>query len=198
MNPLEQEDGAPLEIVEDELTVLKERATILGVKFHPNIKLESLKEKVSAALSKDAPKAAAASEDSAEEGDTAPVESIGQKRRRIKLEALKLVRIRVTCLNPAKKEWEGELFTVGNSLLGSVTKYIPFDAAEDGYHVPQIILNQLRQRMCQTFYTAKDERGNKVRKGKLIKEFGIEVLPQLTAEELKELAQRQALARSID
>jgi hypothetical protein len=32
----------------------------------------------------------------------------------------------------------------------------------------------------------------------MIKEFAIEVLPQLTQEELDELARRQAMAKSID
>jgi hypothetical protein len=44
----------------------------------------------------------------------------------------------------------------------------------------------------------KDSRGNNVRKGKLIKEFAIEVLPQLTEAELKEMARRQAMSRAID
>lgn len=182
------------EIVEDELEALKARADVLGVKYHPNIKLDSLKEKVKAKMAKEPNVATDANADLDE-----PVEeTVGMKRRRVRQEALKLVRIRVTCLNPAKKEWEGELFTVGNSLIGSVTKFVPFNTGDDGYHVPQILLNQLKQRMCQVFYTATDDRGNKVRKGKLIKEFGIEVLPQLTGPELAELAQRQALARAID
>jgi len=37
-----------------------------------------------------------------------------------------------------------------------------------------------------------------VRQGKLIKEFAIEVLDALTPGELHELAQRQAMAKSID
>jgi hypothetical protein len=37
-----------------------------------------------------------------------------------------------------------------------------------------------------------------VRKGKLIKEFNIVVLPALTTEELAELARRQALGRNIE
>jgi hypothetical protein len=100
-------------------------------------------------------------------------------------------------MNPAKKEWDGEIFTAGNSLVGSMTKYVPFNA-DDGWHVPRIIYQQLVQRQCQVFTTVRDSRGNTSRKGKLIKEFAIEVLPMLTAEELKDLAQRQAMAKSID
>jgi hypothetical protein len=100
-------------------------------------------------------------------------------------------------MNPAKKEWDGEIITTGNSLVGTFRKYIPFNS-DEGWHVPQIIYNQLVSRQCQVFTTVTDARGNKVRRGKLIREFAIEVLPQLTPQELHELAQRQAMAKSID
>lgn len=181
-------------VVQDELEALKARANLLGVKFHPSISLEKLREKVNAAVTSDG---AAASEEGAKASKEPKQETIGEKRKRLKAEALKLVRIRLTCLNPAKKEWEGEIITVGNSLIGSVKKFVPFNA-DDGWHVPHVIYQQLKERQCQIFYTATDARGNKVRKGKLIKEFAIEVLPPLTKEELDELARRQAMAKAID
>ena len=181
-------------VVQDELDALKARANLLGVKFHPSISLEKLREKVNAAVTSDG---AATSEEEAKDPAEPKQETIGEKRKRLKTEALKLVRIRLTCLNPAKKEWEGEIITVGNSLIGSVKKFVPFNA-DDGWHVPYVIYQQLKERQCQIFYTATDARGNKVRKGKLIKEFAIEVLPPLTKEELDELARRQAMAKAID
>lgn len=126
-----------------------------------------------------------------------PPETEGQRKRRLKNEALKLVRIRLTCMNPAKKELHGEIFTVGNSAVGSITKFVPFEA-EDGYHVPHILFQQLQQRQCQIFYNEKSKNGVTVRRGKLIREFAIEVLPDLTEEELAELAARQAATRAID
>ena len=181
-------------VVQDELDALKARANLLGVKFHPSISLEKLREKVNAAVTSEG---AATSEEEAKDPAEPKQETIGEKRKRLKTEALKLVRIRLTCLNPAKKEWEGEIITVGNSLIGSVKKFVPFNA-DDGWHVPYVIYQQLKERQCQIFYTATDARGNKVRKGKLIKEFAIEVLPPLTKEELDELARRQAMAKAID
>ena len=181
-------------VVQDELDALKARANLLGVKFHPSISLEKLREKVNAAVTSDG---VATSEEEAKDHAEPKQETIGEKRKRLKTEALKLVRIRLTCLNPAKKEWEGEIITVGNSLIGSVKKFVPFNA-DDGWHVPHVIYQQLKERQCQVFYTATDARGNKVRKGKLIKEFAIEVLPPLTKEELDELARRQAMAKAID
>ena len=181
-------------VVQDELDALKARANLLGVKFHPSISLEKLREKVNAAVTSDG---AATSEEVAKDPAEPKQETIGEKRKRLKTEALKLVRIRLTCMNPAKKEWEGEIITVGNSLIGSVKKFVPFNA-DDGWHVPHVIYQQLKERQCQIFYTATDARGNKVRKGKLIKEFATEVLPPLTKEELDELARRQAMAKAID
>ena len=191
MNEIENEEV----IVQDELTTLKERATLMGLKFHPSISLDKLREKVNAAT------------DESDEPDdevvsakvVAPVieETVNQKRNRLKKEALALVRIRLTCMNPAKAEWEGEIFTIGNSSIGSVKKFVPFNA-DDGWHVPNIILQQLQERQCQVFVSAKDARGNNVRRGKLIKEFAIEVLPPLTEKELEELARRQAMSKAID
>ena len=186
------EDTQETEVtVPDELEALKARASLLGVKFHPSISLEKLREKVNAAMT--------STEAHAEEAviEEAKEETVGEKRKRLKTEALKLVRIRMTCLNPAKKEWEGEIITVGNALIGSVKKFVPFNA-DDGWHVPYVIYQELKERQCQVFFTAKDGRGNSVRKGKLIKEFAIEVLPPLSQEELDELARRQAMSKAID
>lgn len=163
---------------------------MLGISFHPSIGLDKLREKVNAATIATKPEAQP-------EVATPVAETPGQARLRAKREALKLVRIRVTCMNPAKKEWEGEIFTVGNSLIGSVKKYVPFNA-DDGWHVPHILYEQLRDRQCQVFYSVKDARGNAIRKGKLIREFAIEILPPLTSAELADLAQRQAISKAID
>jgi hypothetical protein len=177
----------------DELAALKARADMMGISYHPSIGLEKLRDKVNGALT-------AKPEDEekpAVEVAPAGVETENQKRARLRREASRLVRIRVTCMNPAKAEWQGEIFSVGNSVVGSFTKYVPFNA-DEGWHVPEIILKALRERQCQVFYTVPDSRGNKVRKGKLIKEFAIEELPPLTKEELAELAQRQAMSKSVD
>lgn len=176
-------------LAQDELTTLKARADLLGITYHPSIGLEKLREKVNAATSDAAPKAS-------QEDAKPQEEDVNQRRARLKREAMELVRIRLTCMNPAKAEWEGEIISAGNSAVGTVTKYVPFNA-DEGWHVPRIIYTQLAERQCQVFVTVTDSRGNKTRKGKLIREFAIEVLPPLTKEELHELAQRQAMAKSI-
>lgn len=174
-----------------EIDAVKARLDLMGVKYHSSAGLETLKKKLTAAL-EGKPEAPAAEEKS---DAAAPVaETLGQKRVRIKAEAKKLVRIRLTCMNPAKREWPGEIFTAGNSFLGSVSRYVPFNAQDDGWHVEHIIYEQLKERKCQVFQTVADAKGNKVRKGRLIPEFAIELLPPLTQLEIDELARRQALA----
>ena len=173
----------------DELTTLKSRADLMGVDYHPSIGLDKLRSKIAAAI-------AGTPVDEPSKPKVAEVETEGAERFRKRKEANELIRIRVACMNPAKKEWEGELFSAGNSLVGTFTKYVPFNV-DDGWHVPRIIYNQLVQRQCQIFVSIKDSRGNTTRQGKLIKEFAIDVLPNLTPEELQELAQRQAMSKSI-
>ena len=188
----EQEQDEAALLAATELENLKSRAEKLGVKFHPSISAEKLREKIKAAQSEGEGSVGEQPEVKSATGTNE--ESPAAKKLRMKREALKLVRIRITCMNPAKKEWEGEIFTVSNNAVGTVKRYVPFNT-EDGWHVEHILLEQLRERQCQIFVTEKDSRGNKVRKGKLIREFAIEVLDPLTEEELRELAQRQAMAK---
>ena len=172
----------------DELTVLKERATLLGINFHPSISLTKLKDKIEAHLA----------EEQVEEVVNTPLPSktgIAAKLQARK-EAEKLVRVNVSCMDPAKREWDGAIYTISNS-TGTYRKYVKFNTTE-GWHVPQIILNHMQERQCQVFYTVKNSRGESERKGKLIKELNIEVLPPLTKEELQELARRQAMTGAID
>lgn len=175
------------EPTQDELSVLKARADQLGISYHPSIGLEKLREKVNAALSKSA---------ASEEAAPAPEkESEAERRSRLKREALKLIRVRITCMNPQKRAWEGEIFTAGNGVIGTVKKYVPFDIE---WHVPKIILDQIQARQCQIFQNYRDERGRSIKRGKLIKEFNVEILPPLSEKELAELARRQAMARGQD
>lgn len=176
------------EIAQDELQTLKARADLLGIQYHPSIGLEKLKEKLSAAMS-DAPK----EPEKVVIAVSAAQESESQMLQRMRDEQLTLVRIRLSCMNPNKAEWQGELFTFGNTLIGAHTKFVPFNA-EDGWHVPKALLDTLLDRQCQIFVTGKTKNGVSIRQGKLIKEFAIEILPPLTKEELQELAQRQAMA----
>ena len=198
-NTENQTDAEALAAVTDQLEVLKQRATLMGIQFHPSIGIDKLREKITAAL--EAENNPPANDDTSIVGAPVAVvaakETPEQRRLRARQEAAALIRIRVVCMNPNKKEWEGEIITAGNAAVGTFKKYVPFNA-DDGWHVPHIIYEQLLHRECQTFVAAKDTRGNTIRRPRMIKEFAIEVLPMLSEKELTELARRQAMAKSVD
>lgn len=191
-------ENTEVTIVQDELVTLKARADLLNITYHPSIGVEKLREKVAAALADAPPVDASPAPPVAPVAAAPEVETEPMRLRRMKRESLALIRIRITCMNPAKKDWEGEIITTGNSLIGTVSKFVPFNA-DDGWHVPHIIYQQLVERMCQIFVSKKQGKGTDSgdKQGKLIREFAIEVLPMLTQPELHDLAQRQALANSV-
>lgn len=166
-----------------ELDTLKERADKVGLKYHHNIGVDKLREQLNAKLN---------SEPTSEE--TSGKLSRAQRATKLRKEATKLVRVRITCMNPNKSEWSGEFFCVSNSYIGTVKKFVPFGVE---YHVPEILLTMIESRQFQQFYNEKIK-GRNVRKGKLVKEFGVERLKPLTEQELKELARRQAMREGRD
>ena len=149
-----------------ELELLKERATDMGITFNANIGVDKLREKVNAKLA-------------------TPTEPVKTGVAALKAEALKLVRIRITCLNPNKKEFEAEYFKAGNSLISTVTRIVPFEIET---HVEQIIFNAIKARQVAYVRNEKNSEGHMVPVRKLRNEFQVEVLPPLTEAELKKLA----------
>ncbi|HEY7823555.1 MAG TPA: hypothetical protein VIG24_11995 [Acidimicrobiia bacterium] len=185
----EMNDDAALKAAD--LETMKGTADRLGISYHPSIGAEKLSEKIKefrAVQEENAPATQPATAAPEAEGETQ-----AQRHRRVRQQATALVRIRVTCMNPSKKDIEGEVFTVSNAVVGTLKKYVPFNA-DEGWHVPQMILNMIRRRKCQVFVKEKTKNGVSFKKGKLINEFAVEVLPPLTEAELGQLAQRQAMA----
>lgn len=171
-----------------ELDSLKAKADLLGVKYTKNIGAAKLRARIENHL--------AAQEDDEEEEEIKPKK--GEKTRAEivsdrKNKASKLIRIRVTCMNPNKKGWHGEIFSVGSAKMGTFKKFVPFNA-DDGWHVPQIIYEAIKDRKFSTFKTEKTNKGQTVRKAHLVPEYSVEVLPDLTKEELETLAKQQAMA----
>lgn len=182
----------------DELTVLKERAKLMGIQHSPNIGLEALRKKIA-----DVQEGKQEEEPAQEQpqvnplGDAPPVErklSLGQQLR---LEQTRLVRVRIQNLDPKKKDLPGEIITVANEYIGTVRKFVPFgEATDDGYHIPYCIYNFLKNRQFLQINVSK-KNGQQVVKTAMVREFAIEELPPLTEEELAHLAQAQTAAGSL-
>lgn len=186
MSDIEQTTDA--ELAAAELEVLKTRASQLGITFHPSISASKLSAKIAEFLAK--------GESTAPEDTELPAtETPGQIAKRVRDEALALVRVNITCMDPQKIEHDGEIFTVGNSVIPTQRKFVPFNTP-DGFHIPKIMYDMLVAKECQVFYTERVN-GNSVRKSKQIPAFNIQVLPQLTATELAELKAAQAASGII-
>lgn len=120
-------------------------------------------------------------------------------RQIVRAKALVLRRVSIVNLDPADAELQGAVITVMNKYTGKVSKFIPFgEGTANGYHIPQILLNHL---MGQKFVLRKQNKGGqfgvKTYKTSMVPKFAITILPDLTGDELKSLADRQAASQSI-
>jgi hypothetical protein len=176
----------------DEMTILKQRARLMGVEFSNNIGLETLRERIRAKM------------EAIDQIENPQVPSVGETsvasraatiREVLQRDEMKLIRLRITNLDPNKKDLHGEIFTLANEYLGTVAKYIPYgEVTDNGYHVPYCIYRQLDQRKFLNIRTRKQANGQtKVEQG-WVKEFSLDILPPLTQIELAKLANAQAAA----
>lgn len=209
----EHSEPNPMEQGPTEMDLLKQRARLMGIDFSPNIGLETLKKRVQDKLDgitedewasqADGPNAleqAAAKMN--QEGAVAPA----VKDRPMTLleyqtaEQMRLIRCRITCMDPKKKDLQGEFFTVANEVLGTVRKFIPFgEATEEGYHIPFILYTMITERKFLNITSKRNRRtGTMETSTAWAKEFAVEVLEPLTKEELNNLAQAQIAAGSLD
>lgn len=185
----------------DELTVLKQRAATLGIQFSNNIGIDTLRERIKQKLEGIEPSkepSSASSINALTGEDDSKVLSKAEIRDRIKKDALKLVRLRIVNLDPKKSKWPGEIITVANEVIGTVSKFIPFgEVTEGGYHVPNVIYKKMKSRKFLDIRVIK-QKGKPDRViEQWVPEFALEVLPQLTKEELKKLADAQAASGSL-
>lgn len=194
----------------DELEVLKARARLLGVEFSNNIGLDTLKERVAAKLadtpapSEQAPATAqanplaSATQESPAVAD-APVKKL-TLRQHLLNENMRLVRVKVTNMDPKKADLQGEFFTIANEHLGTITKFVPYgEVTDDGYHVPYCIYKMLKARQFLQVSSRKNKRNGQLDVSQQwVREFALDVLPDLTEKELRQLATEQQASGRIN
>lgn len=196
----------PLEVTGEvaqpsELDMLKSRAKLIGLTFSNNISVETLRAKIRAKIE---------GKDDVEEQPQDTVNALTMQpavavatptlRQYMINEQLKLVRLRITNLDPKKKDIPGEVITVANEYLGTIRKYIPFgEVTDNGYHVPYCIYTELESRRFLNIRVVKDQRtGTNRVETTNAREFALEILPPLTKEELGRLATAQAAAGTFN
>jgi hypothetical protein len=183
-----------IEFEKDLKAKLRENGKLLGISFAPNTSVESMHNQLKEARELIVQEPLTASEADAPESEHAA-------RKRLRDENLRLIRIRIACLNPNKSGLPGEILTVHNDIVGTVKKYIPYNEAGEAYHVPYILLKMLKRKK---FLQIKDppKPKNGVPSGapttKMVPEYGIEILEPLTPRELDDLKRAQGAAEAAD
>lgn len=188
--------------------VLRGRLDKMGIKYSNNAGIDRLREQLNQALDGDRDGANSKADDSVP--STPPVEQTFEQksapvvpkvkvktiRQHLYDEKMKLVRCRITCLDPKKKDLQGEIITVGNAYLGTVSKFVPFgEATDDGTHIPFCIYEFLRDRKFVDIRTGR-KKGSKqlTQSSREVREFAIEILDPLTPAELDDLRRAQLAA----
>lgn len=192
----------------DELEILKTRARTMGIVFSNNIGVSTLREKIEAKMAETTVtsgnqtnplESSAGATGASNQKGPEPVDTPSLREYLLRSE-MALVRVRITNLDPKKKDLPGEIITVANQYIGTVRKYVPFgEVTDNGYHVPQCIFKVLDSRRFLNIRTIRDAKSGRIRvETNYAKEFALEVLPQLTNEELNQLAANQAAGRNVD
>lgn len=189
-------------MTENELEALKRKADLMGIDYKGNIGIETLRAKINAKLD-DKPDPTVSNDNDGQPAKSARLtaaEELAAERSKQMKEQLALKRVRITCLNPAKAQWRGEIMTFANPIIGTVRRMIPFGDAggENGTHVEVCLLNFIKERQYNRVHTTKGKNGQMHVHQKLVREFAVEELEPLTEKELAQLAAAQAAAGGVD
>lgn len=179
-----------------ELEILKQRADQMGITYHPSIGVDALREKVAAKLNGTPEPTQNITVNINSEFTPSPAAlkfAEEQNNNYIRKQALRLVRVNITCMNPNKKEWDSELFSVQNDIL-SAKRLVPFNK---DWHVEQCILDMIEDRVCTAYKERKDQFGRKHTDPYPIKEYAVRILPPLTEDELEDLRHQQAIRGGV-
>lgn len=176
---------------------LHEELKAKGITLHHKTGTEKLRKALTEVLAGTYTETPEVKEDPADKVD-ASVKRLTTEEHEKKLtkeqRAMRLVRIVVTPNDNLMSTYPGLIFTVGSSAINGgrmVKKYVPFNN-EDGWHVPQIICDQIENAEMQKFKSVKMPNGEKQLQPYIAKKFNVQILDPLTPKELEQLAAAQA------
>lgn len=167
----------------------KEQAHIRGVSYPTNITTPKLKELVQARI---------AEQEAMNTGDTRGRQTLEKLAPEVLAnidKATALVRFEIHVLDPSKQDWTGIRVSAGNANFAAIKRVIPLNAPV--WHAERILVEVLKN---MKYTHRKSERHPRLRthidnasKAKYLPCFKIVELPPLTEEELKALAEQQAM-----
>jgi hypothetical protein len=132
--------------------------------------------------------------------DPTTIEDVSLRRQVIRAQALRLVRVKIQNLDPGDSVLSGAILSLQNKYTGKIAKYIPYgEESENGYHIPWMMYEHLK---AWKFPLRKEQKGGrfgvKTYKTVMVNKFSLEILPPLTVEALKQLANHQRASQSLD
>lgn len=168
-----------------DLEQVRAKAKELGVEVHPAQKAETIQYNIDAFLAANAPTII-----QPPVKDETPEENLKRRNQ----EALALIPVTVTSMDPQDAGIPSVPISVGNRYLGQVTKVIPF-----GYkwYMPQILVDHMKaQQFCR--HSMVPVPGGQERiKTEWMNKYAIEFHPMPTPADLVELAKAQAMGNEL-
>lgn len=166
------------------IEALKSQLDLRGIKYHHKAGLEKLKSLLEEADAEDL------DADNAEVGQSPRAKHNADlaMQEEMRKKCLRLRRIMVTCNDPLKIKWRGEIIQGGNSVLGNVRKYIPF-GNPNGWYVPEILITVMKEKV----FRRENIKENDPMSGGLAPTYSITYLDDLTPQQLADLKHQQSL-----
>ena len=183
-----------MDIEKMDIEDVKAELTGRGIKVHHKNSEKKLRETLQADVDKNDAKVPV-------EVESSPVEPVKVKKRpekkttmTLEQKCMHLKRIVVVPNDPEMSGHAGQIFTAIVSAVNNgkaIKKYVPFNN-EEGWHVPNVIVNQIANAEMQKFRSAKAPNGDTVLQPYQAKKYNVQVLPDLTQKEIDKLAASQS------
>lgn len=160
-----------------EIELLKEQANIMGVEYPNNISVARLKKLIAEKLN-------------TESND----DNSNETRKELEDENFKLVNVIITPMDSSKVNYSSQYFAVGNSVLGTIARVIPFGKP---WLVENMLVKHIQSLQFQQIVSRKDGKNDNLLSN-IIPAYNVQILPLPTKEEIEELAKTQTAKASLD
>lgn len=162
-----------------ELEQLKAQADEMGLVYAKNVTTKTLKNMIARELLKQS------GEDDSEE------------IKQVENENLKLRHVIITPMDSLKRGMSHETFSVGNAVLGTITRVVPFGQP---WLIEQALYNHIKEKEFHLMTTVKDTMNplKETVESRLVPAYTIQDLPLPTEAEIAELAKRQAARDAVE
>lgn len=160
----------------NELEQLKEQAKQAGIGFKSNVTVNQLKKLLAEQYNQDS------------------IDEQNQARFDLEKENMRLVHVIITPMDSTKHALHGEFFSAGNAVLGTVTRFVPFNKS---WLIENMLLKTIREKEFQLLVPRTID-GKETQESIIKPAYAIQELALPTPEEVAELARQQQARQSVE